>query len=73
MLQVILIILWGYVFLLVFLFPKSFLNCFLRKKRIRFENTPRRIFMLTFLSSFLGISTDEVQLHPLLATMKNVF
>ncbi len=36
------------------------------KKRIRFENTPRRIYTVIFLSPFLGISrflgisTDEV-------------
>ena len=44
------------------------------KNRIRFENTPRHIYtVILFLSCFLGSSIDDPQLHPLLATPKNVF
>ncbi len=39
---------------------------------ILFENTPCRICSVTFLSYFLGIPIDEVQLQQL-AILKNVF
>ena len=44
----------------------------IREKLIRFENTPRRICTVIFLSCFFVIFIDEAQLR-LLATLKNVF